>query len=158
MADTAQRLDLPREGPAYAEDYAAWVEHQVELLHAQRFDELDLENLTDEVGSLARSDFRAWVAAIRQVILHMLKWDYQVPYRSRSWQGSILEHRARIDQDLVDSPSYRARTVEAVAKAYPLALAAAVKQTRLPLKTFPETCPYDWAEITTREHPLPGDA
>ncbi len=86
-----------------------------------------------------------------------MKWDHQPDYRSRSWQGSITEHRVRIQQELEDSPSYRARTTEAIAKAYPLAAAAAVKQTRLPLKTFPAACPYDWAAITTRDHPLPGD-
>ena len=138
-------------------DYAAWAQHQVLLLREHRTEELDFANLVDEVGSLARSDFKAWVSSIRQVILHMLKWDHLPKRRSRSWQGSIIEHRARIAQELADSPSYDSRIDEAVSKAYPLAVGAAVRQTGLAPASFPAACPYDWVSITTREHLLAGD-
>ncbi len=143
--------------PVYADDWAAWVERHVELLLQRRFDELDIENLADEVGSLARGNFKAWVSAIRLVLLHMLKWDYQPEYRTRSWQSSIAVQRVRIALEIEDNPSYVGRIEEAVAKAYRLARTQGSDETELYLKTFPETCPYDWAEITTREHLLPGD-
>ena len=143
--------------PAYADDWAAWVEAHVELLLQRRFDELDIEHLADEVGSLARSNFKAWVSAIRLVLLHMLKWDYQPDYRTRSWRSSIAVQRVRIALEIEDNPSYAGRIAEAVEKAYRQARVQACDETELYLKTFPETCPYDWVEITTREHPLPGD-
>lgn len=157
MAETVYRIDARRDSPGYATDYAAWIEHQRHLLERHAFEQLDLENLIDEVGSLGRSDFRRFTSAIELVLVHMLKWDHQPQLRSRSWQGSIIEHRARIVRELRDSPSYRARIEEAVSDAYASALGAAVRETDLPLAIFPQTCPYDWDMITTREHHREGD-
>lgn len=156
MAETAQRIET-RRAPAYGEDYAAWVEHQLVLLRARRVEELDYENLIDEVGDLGSNVYDKIVSAVEIVLLHMLKWDFQPGRRSRSWQGSILEHRRRIEREMRRNPSFHSRIEEAVGDAYPAAQAAAVKETELPLRTFPETCPYDWTAITSREHPLPGD-
>ena len=156
MAETIQRLEA-RRGPAYAEDWAAWAGHQIELLKEQRLNELDVENLLDEVESLAARDFKAWVSAIRLVLMLMLKWDYQPDRRVRSWMVTIGRERHEIEDGIEISPSYSARKDEAIAKAYRRARTDAADETGLALKTFPETCPYDWAAITTREHLLPGD-
>ena len=154
MAERDHLIALRAAAPGYEQDYAAWLDRQIGLLRERRFDELDLTNLLDEVESLGRSDFKSFVSAIEIVLLHMLKWDHQPQKRTRSWQGSILEHRRRIDRELKDSLSYRNRVDDAVARAYDAAQAKAVSETGLPLATFPEACPYDWAAITTREHPL----
>ena len=37
----------------YEEDFYVWAERQTELLRARRFDELDLEHLTEEVDDLS---------------------------------------------------------------------------------------------------------
>ena len=127
------------------------------LLRERRADELDYDNLIDEMGDLGSNVFDAFVSAIEIVLLHMLKWDFQPGRRTRSWQGSILEHRERIRDRLLQNPSFQPKRDDAVARAYRYARTAAVKETELPLRTFPDTCPYDWTAITTREHPLPGD-
>ncbi len=157
MGEHDVKLHSRSAAPGYGEDWAAWIDHHVELLLQRRFDEMDVENLADEVGSLSRSNFKAWVSAIRLVVLHMLKWDYQPEYRTRSWQTSINIQRKRIALEIGDNPSYRRRIEEAVEKAYGLARDEAAAETELYLKTFPVACPYDWTEITTRDHPLPGD-
>lgn len=157
MGEHDIRLHSQPSGPSYSEDWAAWLATQVELLKSRRYDELDHENLVDEVEGLSKSDFKAWLSAFRLVLLHMLKWDYQPEYRTRSWQGSINVQRLRILGELEDSPSYARRIEEATRRAYGQARAQASDETDLPLKTFPETCPYDWAAITAREHLLPGD-
>lgn len=155
--DTAQRLDLRREQPAYADDYAAWVGHQQQLLAERRTGELDFENLIDEVGDLGSNVYDKFVSALEVILLHLLKWDFQPARRSKSWVSSIDEHRDRTSDGLRRSPSFKPRIDEAVATAYRYARQRAVRETDLPLKTFPDTCPYDWAAITTRAHPLPGD-
>ena len=150
--------DLPirprRAAPTYAADYAAWLQNQVGLMKASRWTELDMENLIDEVESLGRSDFKGFVSAIEVVIAHMLKWDFQSDRRSPSWIGSIDEHRARIEQELADSPSYKSRIDEALARAYRPARGRASADTRLPLSAFPTDCPYVWADIMARDHLL----
>jgi hypothetical protein len=154
MAERDPGLAARAAASAYDQDYGAWIERQAALLQAGRWLELDLPNLIDEVESLGRSDFRGLVSAIEIVTAHMLKWDYQPGKRGPSWIASIDEHRSRIADALSDSPSYRSRIAEAVARAYRPARAIASRQTKLPLATFPSACPYDWAEITEREHHL----
>lgn len=145
-----------RNYPAYLEDYGSWIAAQIELLRDGQFDELDIENLLEEIEGLSRSNFDAFKSAIRIVLIHMLKWDIQTDYRSRSWAKSIDGHRVRVREQLEESPSYKARIEEAVAKAYRRARYDASKETRLPLKHFPETCPFTFDEIMTREHHLRG--
>ncbi len=154
MAEKEHITKLRRAAPGYEADYAAWLDHQVALLKADRWSDVDKDNLIDEVESLGRSNFRSFVSAIETVLVHMLKWDYQPERRSRSWQGSILEHRRRIEEELEDCPSYSARLEEAVTRAYRTAAPRAFRESGLPLQTFPTTCPYSWDDIMNREHEL----
>ena len=143
--------------PAYDEDYAAWIGVQLDLLRTHRFSELDIDNLAEEVSDLGASSFKAFVSAIRIVLLHMIKWDIQEDYRSRSWSNSIDEHRRRLSDELEASPSYQARIDSAVMLAYRQARTEAAAETRLPLRSFAEICPYGWDEIQHRTHDLAGD-
>ncbi|HEX8484835.1 DUF29 domain-containing protein [Sphingomonas sp.] len=145
-----------RNYPAYLEDYGSWITAQIELLRDGQFDELDLENLLEEIEGLSRSNFDAFKSAIRIVLIHMLKWDVQTDHQSRSWAVSIDGHRVRVRDNLEESPSYKSRIDEAVAKAYRRARYDASKETRLPLKHFPEICPFTFDEIMNREHHLRG--
>ena len=143
-----------RNYPAYLEDYGEWITAQIELIRDGQFDELDIEHLLEEIEGLARSNFDAFKSAIRIVLIHMLKWDIQTDYRSRSWAISIDGHRKRVIEALEESPSYKSRLDEAVKKAYRRARYDASKETRLPLRQFPESCPFTFDEIMTREHHL----
>ena len=154
MAEREHIIQLRGTGPAYEQDYAAWVDHQAGLIKAGRWQEIDRDNLIDEVESLGRSVFNSFVGAIEVVLLHMLKWDYQPERRSRSWILSIDEHRARAEQELEDNPSYKARTQQAVERAYRVAPLRASGETDLPRRTFPDQCPYDWTQIMERHHAL----
>jgi Domain of unknown function DUF29 len=154
MAEREHIADLRRAPPGYEADYAAWLEHQVGLLKADRWSEVDKDKLIDEVESLGRSEFRSFVSAIEVVLIHMLKWDFQPQRRTASWIASIVEHRRRIESELEDSPSYSARRDEAVRRAYRTAPIAAARETRLPISTFPADCPYSWSEIVDRDHAL----
>ena len=157
MAELANRIEARRVDPVYEQDWAAWVGHQALLLDQRRFDELDLKNLLDEVNSLASRDFRSWVSAIRLVLMHMLKWDHQPTHRVRGWVVTLVRERNEIEDGLETSPSYARRIEEAVVKAYRAARREAAAETNMSVESFPETCPYDWTAITTREHRLSGD-
>jgi len=150
VADRDPQLGAGHNGSAYEADYGAWVASQAALLRDGRFDQLDLHHLIDEVESLGRSDFHRFESAIKIVLLHLLKWDVQTDHRSRSWADSIEGHRRRIGKELEDSPSYRSRIDEAVKEAYGRARLKAHKETRLPMRAFPEQCPYSWDDIVAR--------
>jgi hypothetical protein len=151
MAEREHITRLRRAPPGYEADYAGWLRHQVGLLKADRWSDVDKANLIDEVESLGRSDFKRLVSAFEIVIAHMLKWDFQPERRSNSWVGSIEEHRDRIRQELEDSPSYRSRFEEAVRRAWRPARARASVETDLPLKKFPADLPYSIDDILKRE-------
>lgn len=154
MAEREHIIAARQAVPGYADDYAAWLQHQINLMRAGRWAELDQEHLIDEVEDLGRSEFNAFASAIEIVLVHMLKWDHQPERRTSSWIASIVEHRRRIVRLLQQNPSYKSRIAEAIDVAYDTAQAKASVETNLPLVTFPDENPYDWEAITQREHVL----
>ena len=156
MAERDHLIGLRRAAPGYEQDYAAWVDAQVEALRHRRFDALDLEHLIDEVCDLGTSNFNAFVSAIEIVLVHMLKWDAQPGRRSASWVASIVEHRRRIARSLKKNPSFKSRLTDAVEEAFDTATAKAAGETNLPLSAFPEEKPFDWEAITSRPYHLPA--
>ncbi|MGU3594195.1 DUF29 domain-containing protein, partial [Methylobacterium brachiatum] len=75
--------------------------------------------------------------------------------RTRSWALSIAEQRKEAGFVLKDNPGLKRRLPEALDRAYSRARIEAAKETGLPLKRFPETCPYTRDEMLTR--PFPTD-
>ncbi|MFL6843624.1 MAG: DUF29 domain-containing protein [Allosphingosinicella sp.] len=157
MADLDTRRTRRANRPAYEEDYAAWLATQINLLKERRFAELDLDHLIDEVGDLGINDFKALVSAVRVVILHMLKWDYQPERRSRSWRNSIHEHRYRIAESLEASPSYKRRQGDVLERAYQQALFELERETTIPRERLPSECPFSWDEMMSRLHDFDAD-
>ena len=156
MAERDHLIGLRAGGPAYEQDYAAWLQHQTALMKAGRWADVDAEHLIDEVESLGRSDYAAFTSAVEIVLVHMLKWDAQPDKRSASWVASIVEHRRRIEQSLRDNPSYKSRLADAVERAFDTATAKAAGETNLPLTAFSDANPFDWEAITSRPHQLPA--
>ncbi len=87
------------------------------------------------------------MGAVVIIMAHMLKWDAQPAFRGPSWSRSIATGRARVHRLLACHPSYRTRTAEALAAAYPAAKRLAVKETGISEDAFPTTMPYTWPEI-----------
>ena len=60
----------------YEQDFYAWAREQATLLRAGRFDELDLEHLTEEVEDLGGSLYRSVRSRVRTIIEHLLKLEH----------------------------------------------------------------------------------
>ena len=157
MAEDDPNLPNARNRPLADSDFAAWIAHQVAALREGRFADLDIDDLSDEVESLAKRDFRRLQSAIRIILLHMLKWDKQREERGNSWRRSINAARRRVYAELAASPSFRWRIPEAIAAAYPGARDDASDETGVFLELFPLECPYSWDEIMLRPHNLDPD-
>jgi hypothetical protein len=137
-------------GRVYEADLYGWVEDQVALLKAGDVGSIDASHITRELEDLGRSEFNKLVGALRGVLLHLLKWDYQPERRSRSWVLTIYAQRERIADELEDSPSLKPRLQEALQKAYARGLRDAERETGLPLSVFPDVCPYEWHDVIQR--------
>ena len=136
---------------AYERDFYSWLLEQAHQLRAGRWDALDRDNLAEEIESLGREQFNKLESALRVLLLHMLKWDYQPERRGRSWWATIGEQRLRLDDLLADNPGLRPRILEAVTRAYRRARLRAVKETDLDEARFPRACPYSWDDIVARD-------
>ena len=144
--------------PTADSDFAAWIYGQVAALREGRFSDLDVDELTDEVESLAKRDFKKLRSHLRVILMHMLKWDWQREKRDVSWRKSINASRDRVWGELASSPSFRPRVDEAIAQAFPAARREAWEETGVfKLEHEPKTCPYSWDEIMFRPHELDRD-
>lgn len=131
----------------YDRDFYQWIDRHVTLLRAGRIAELDVENLIDELESMAKRDRRELVSHLAILLLHLLKWEFQPEQRSSSWKGSIKEQRLQIEDQLADSPSLKNYLPESIAKAYLKAVEIAQDETGLAESVFPATCLYSVAQL-----------
>ena len=143
--------------PAYDQDLAAWAHHQAMLLRAGQVQSVDRAHIAEEMDDVGSEQYDRLESALRLVLIHMLKWDHQPARQSRSWTLTIREQRIRISRQLRRNPSLAARREEVLSDAYGDARYGAGIETDLPLKNFPETCPYSWQDIMTRPFNWPGD-
>ena len=80
---------------------------------------------------------------------HLLKWQYQPARRQigHSWRSTIQTQRAALADMLDESPSMARALAALLTKGYPLARQWASDELRLPLATFPATCPWDVRQV-----------
>ncbi len=130
----------------YEIDDNLWLEKTIDLLKENRFNELDLENLIEELESLARRDKLAMASLLEKVITHLLLldyWDVEYERNYRHWQSEIISFRRQLnkrmttnfynylDNNLIDSYKYCRKYVV----------------NKSGLDTFPQQCPYTLEQL-----------
>jgi Domain of unknown function DUF29 len=148
MSDTKTKAPP---NPLYETDFYAWTQQQAQLLREQRWDDLDLENLVDEVESVGRSDKRQIQSRLEVLLAHLLKWRFQPGGRGNGLIGTIFEQRNRLIDLLEDSPSLREFQRQEVLKSYRAARLAVAKETGIALHVFPEECPFTPEQVLDLE-------
>jgi hypothetical protein len=133
--------------PSYEDDFYAWALANAALLRAQRFDEIDFENIAEELEGMARSERRELVSRLAVLLAHLLKWRYQPLRRGKSWRATIKEQRRILDRLLADNPILRNKLPEYVADAYGDAVQIAVRETNLDEESFPQQCPWALTQV-----------
>ena len=131
----------------YDQDFAQWIEQQVELLRSGRPTALDIPNLVEELEGLTKSDERALGSQLKRIMAHMLKQRYQPQRASRSWVDSIENGREEIADILEQSPSLRRTLPGLMTKNYPRAVAQASRDTRLRPGVFPTEPPFSLKDV-----------
>ncbi|MBS0176714.1 MAG: DUF29 domain-containing protein [Nitrospira sp.] len=139
---TATRHDL---------DAHAWATETAALIRAGRLEDVDFEHVAEELESMGAAERNALNSRMTELLLHLLKWRFQPERHGASWEVSIIKQRNGIADLLETSPSLRPRLLEVLAKAWPRALRLAVAETRLPLASFPEDCPFTLEEVLAAE-------
>ncbi|RBP17326.1 uncharacterized protein DUF29 [Roseiarcus fermentans] len=133
---------------AYDSDFYAWAHEQAALLRSGRLAEADVEHIAEEIESLGRAEKRELVSRLTILLLHLLKWRFQPNLRGRSSSLTIKEQRKEVLNHLADNPSLRAKTGEAMAAAYDVAILKAARETAMDEEEFPAACPWTFEEAT----------
>jgi hypothetical protein len=134
----------------YEIDDNLWLEETVKLLKYKKFTELDLENLIEELESLARRDKLAMASLLEQVIIHLLLldyWDSEYERNYRHWQSEIRNFRRQLNKrmttnffnylndNLIDSYEYCRKYVI----------------DKSGLNSFPQQCPYTLEQLLNED-------
>ena len=131
----------------YEQDFYQWTQEQAALLKAGALSQLDMANLIEEVESMGRSQKKELSSRLSVLITHLLKWEFQPEYQSRSWKSTIVTQRKEIKRLLKYNPGLKNFDIEMIAEAYQDAVEIASVETGLPESIFPASCPYSCDQI-----------
>lgn len=132
----------------YETDINEWVEQQVKLIQQKQYDQVDWDNIIEEIEDLSKRERDKFLSAIRLIIHHLLKWEYQPEKRSNSWLIKIRRERNNLTFYLEDTPSLKKYwSGKEFERNYHHAKADVVNETGLSEWNFPEKCPYSVEQI-----------
>ena len=126
----------------YEIDFYAWTQEQAILLREQKWSQVDLANVLEEIESLGRQQRQELRNRLGILLGHLLKWQFQPDHRSKSGWATIREQRYRIRKFLDENLSLKPHILEAIAYGYELGLALVVQETPLDYGGLPENCLY----------------
>ncbi|MBW4513999.1 MAG: DUF29 domain-containing protein [Timaviella obliquedivisa GSE-PSE-MK23-08B] len=149
-------ISLPKIQGLYQTDYLQWIEATVQKIQSRAYGAVDWENLIEEIEDMGRRERQSLESNFITIVIHLLKWQFRPQKRSGSWEGSIIEHRRRVNKALKDSPSLNPYLESVEAECYEQAVKQAKAETGLPLESFPLDCPYKLADML-KEDFLPSE-
>jgi len=130
----------------YETDDHLWLQETIKLLQTNRFDELDLENLIEELEDLGRSDKNKVVSLLEQIIRHLLYlqyWKTEVQNNKSHWEAEIDSFRTQLRRQLTTHLyQYLEQELDTI---YQDALRYVTKKTQL--EVFPVQCPYTLVQL-----------
>jgi len=141
----------------YEQDFYLWLQTNINLLKEEKFAEIDLENLLEELESMGRSDKNALKSNLRVLLMHLLKYKYQPEKRSNSWNYTIIEHRIRLEETFKTSPSLYRFFEEIFNESYQNARKLAAGETGLSIAIFPPESPFTVEEVLNADF-LPAES
>jgi hypothetical protein len=137
--------------PKHDEDLYGWAINTASLLKQQKYHEVDMNSIIEELEEMSRSEKRELINRLAQLIFHLLKWQFQPDFRGRSWEGSIDNQREEILLILIDSPGLNTKITEIINIAFKKSLLLIKKETPIDLKILPQECPYTFEQLVNEE-------
>ena len=140
----------------YDRDFFEWTVRNAELLRRGCVEEADLEHLAEEIEDLGKRDTREVMSRLTVLLMHLLKWSVQPERRftesgSSSWLATIHEQRRELMDIFAQSPSLKGRAEEGLQKAHRRAVRDASAETGVPIRQFPEQCPFGFEQVLEDE-------
>jgi hypothetical protein len=131
------------------DDFQTWLVDQADALHARRPSSLDWDALAEELEDMAAADKREVRKRLRNLLFHLLKWQYQFARRTSSWRRTINNERDEIDDLLKYSPSLITELGLSFEEMYERARRDATDVMKGAVKAIPDSSP--WTLETVRD-------
>ena len=131
------------------EDETAWLEAVSRLIADRKFDVIDPLPLSEYLADMAKRDRREVKRRLAVLLAHLLKWEFQPAKRTKSWEKTIANQRAELD-DIFESATLRQHADDVLNSAYRRSVRSASIETGLPESSFPAWCPYQFDQIMGR--------
>ncbi|NET01619.1 MAG: DUF29 domain-containing protein [Sphaerospermopsis sp. SIO1G1] len=131
----------------YEVDDHEWLLTNIELLKQRRFDHLDLENLIEELESLAKRDKHQVKNLLEQIIRHLLLlnfWQAEYERNQNHWRAEIRSFRTQLKDRLTTNLSNY--LISILSKIYGDALGYVQEKTAFTVN-FPQECPYTLEQL-----------
>jgi Domain of unknown function DUF29 len=140
----------------YDRDFFEWTVRNAELLRSGCVEEIDLEHIAEEIQDLGDRHRREIRSRLVVLVKHLLKWSVQPQRRytefgSSSWLSKIREQRGQLADLLEEAPSLRRFAEETLAKVHRRAVREVSAETGIPIRQFPEQCPFRFDQILEDE-------
>jgi Domain of unknown function DUF29 len=134
----------------YETEYDRWLEQTIVLLKSRQLDHLDYEHLIEELETLGRSEKSAVKNLLRQIIIHLLLYEFWVFERERNlnhWAGEIVTFRVQLEDRL--TTNLRNLLAIELEEIYDDARLIVTKKTKL--TDLPLNCPYSLAQLLDKQ-------
>jgi hypothetical protein len=148
----ATRIKTPG-SDLYQQDLYAWSKEQADLVRAQRFAELDLEHLIEEIEDVGGALSRSARKRIRSIVEHLLKLEHSPATEPRAgWRATVRTQRMRLRDAL--TPALHREIADEMPELYRDARALAEGALRddgehAAADALPDGCPYSLDQITS---------
>ncbi|MBC5797706.1 DUF29 domain-containing protein [Sphaerospermopsis sp. LEGE 00249] len=139
----------------YEQDFYLWLQTTANLLENNKFDELDIKNLIEEINSIGRSEKKELKSRLITLIEHILKleyWQLEKENNARGWRNTVAEQRLQIELTLEDSPSLRNMLDDIFEECYQKARQYILKRYQLSPNLFPENPPFSVTDVLNPDY------
>jgi hypothetical protein len=133
----------------YEEDYYLWLQETYQVLEKKEINQLDLPHLMEEILSLGNEQRRKVDSYLRQLLIHLLLYQYWQGERQhcgKGWQNEIDNFRFELELLLKSRTLYN-YFLQEIPEIYGKARKQAIKKSELSPTLFPETCPYNPSDL-----------
>jgi hypothetical protein len=134
----------------YEIDDYLWLEETVKILKEKRFNELDLDNLIEELESLAKRDRLAVTSLLKQIIRHLLLieyWDSERERNYRHWRSEVTNFRDQLSDRM--TTNFYNYLEQNLSKIYQAAREYVIDKSGI--NTFPVECPYTLDQLLDKK-------
>jgi hypothetical protein len=135
-------LDVNAMATLYNTDLFAWAHANAQLLRQGKFEQIDVIHLIEEIEDMGKSQQHAIASHLRNLLMHLLKWQFQPKQQSKSWKFTIRNARQEIEDLLEENPSLADLPAMTLQRSYTKARQLAADETGLAAMAFPVDCPY----------------